>query len=92
MKGASTALFRAIVTMTETIEGRDPKTYAPQVFGPHETLSPVKAAVTRYQRSFNWRSAPYGERSDGSYGRLDVKYSFDVKYQTVTIEWKPVEA
>jgi hypothetical protein len=91
MKDKSSALFRAVLTMTETVEGQAPKTFASQVFGPHETIGPVKAAVTRYKRNMtNWRYPPRGERADGTYGVLEIERTFEVDYQTVTIEWKSV--
>lgn len=85
-------LNRAVVTMTETFpEGFDkaPRTYAPVIFGPHETMSSVKAAVTRYKRAF--RGETTGRKADGTYGWMKVERTFEVQYESAKIEWKAVE-
>jgi hypothetical protein len=86
-------LNRAIVTMTETTPGglnSGPRTFAPAVFGPHETMSSVKAAVTRYKRAF--RSETTGRKPDGSYGWIPVERTFDVQYESAKIRWVAVES
>jgi hypothetical protein len=80
MSGVDAALFRAVVIKTETTPSGRVRAFSPVVFGPHETLSPVKAAVTRYKRDAE-RWSPRGS------GEI----SFTVDFQKTPIVWESVK-
>ena len=88
MSGTDVVLYRAVVIKTETTASGRVRAFSPVVFGPHETISPVKAAVTRYKNDAQ-RALRY--RSNYAYPEGKPTIDFTVDFQKTPIVWESVK-
>lgn len=90
MSGTDVVLFRAVVIMTWMKPDGTVRAFAPVVLGPHETTSPVKAAVTRYKNAAKW-DHEHAQARARRLGEPETELGFTVDFQKTPIVWESVK-